>query len=161
MDMGRIGAFLIGLIIGGVIAAVTFWLAMPGMMLHVSQSRMSFDDTVAEIASRAVAAGWQVPKIYDLQNSLINAGKTDMTRLKVVSLCQPDHAYAILSDDANKAVSAMMPCRVGVYETADGSVRIAQMNVGLMSKMFGGTIQEVMGKVSEEEKAILENIVMH
>lgn len=159
--MGKIGTFVVGLVVGGIIAGATIWLAMPGMMLHVSQSSLSFDDTVSTIESRAVAAGWQVPKIYDLQTSLINAGKSDMTRLKVISLCQPDHAYAILSDDANKAVSAMMPCRIGVYETADGSVRIAQMNIGLMSKIFGGTIQEVMGKVSEEEADILGDIIAH
>jgi len=31
--------------------------------------------------------------------------------------------------------------------------------MGLMSKMFGGTIAEVMGRVAEEEKEMLRDIV--
>lgn len=159
--MGKIGTFVVGVIVGGVIAAATFWLAMPNMMLHVSTSLMPFEQTVTTIESNAVAAGWQVPKIYNLQESLLKAGKGDIKQLKVVSLCQPEHAYNILSDDANKAVSAMMPCRIGVFEMQDGSVRIAQVNMGMMAKMFGGKIQEVMGEVSKEEAEILGNIIAY
>ncbi|MBD3401857.1 DUF302 domain-containing protein [candidate division GN15 bacterium] len=159
--MGKIGTFIIGLLIGGVIAAGTFWLAMPGMMLHVSESRLSFDETVTAIESKATANGWQVPKVYDIQASLIKAGKSDMTRLTVISLCQPDHAYDILSEEPNRSVSAMMPCRIGVFEGDDGTVYVSQLNMGMMAKMFGGTIQDVMGQVSIEEKEMLEDIIAH
>ena len=46
-----------------------------------------------------------------------------------------------------------MPCRIGVYETKDGKVHIAEMDIGLMSKMFGGTIVKVMAKVAQEEES--------
>ncbi len=52
-----------------------------------------------------------------------------------------------------------MPCRFGVYETKDGQVYISGMNIGLMSKMFGGIIEEVMGRVTEEEKEMLKDII--
>ena len=157
--MSTIVIFVVGLLVGLVVAAVLVWMIMPSMMIHVTKSRFSVDKTVEAVQAAAEGQGWQVPKVYDLQESLQTAGKTDMTALKVISMCQPDHAYSILSDDKNKKVTAMMPCRIGVYEDSAGTVYVSQMNIGLMSKMFGGTIAEVMGKVAEEEERMLSGIL--
>jgi uncharacterized protein (DUF302 family) len=83
----------------------------------------------------------------------------DIRRAKVISICQPDHAYKILSDDPSRIVTAIMPCRIGIFEVEDGSVYVTKLNTGLVSKMFGGRIESVMGEVSVEEKAILRGIV--
>ena len=99
-----------------------------------------------------------VPKIYDMQYNLQTAGHADMTRMKVVSLCHPDYAYNILNDDVNKKVASMMPCRIGVFEAADGKVYITRMNMGLLSRMFGGKIEDVMTRVQTEEDLILADI---
>ena len=53
-----------------------------------------------------------------------------------------------------------MPCRIGVYETQSGKVMISGMNMGLMSKMFGGNIAKVMGGVAEEEDEMLDQVVV-
>ena len=149
------GGFIAGVIIAGII----FWSIMPSLMLNVHKSKLGFEETVSTINENALNSGWMVPKIYNIQKSLVNAGHSDMTRLKIISLCQPDHAYNILKDDDNKKVSAIMPCRIGVYEGNDGEVYIAEMNMGLMSKIFGGTIAEVMGKVAEEESKFVEELI--
>ena len=157
--MNRVVIFIIGLMVGILATAMIGRSAMPTMMLEVRESNLSFEETVAAIEKSAVENGWQVPKIYDMKQSLVKAGYDNMTNLQVLSMCQPDHAYRILSEDENKMVSAMMPCRIGVFEDKDGRVLITQMNVGLMSKMFGGTIEEVMSRVASEEEKILENII--
>ncbi len=155
----RIPSFLVGLIFGAALTGVAVWQLMPSMMLTDHASRLGFDETVAAIGKAAVDRGWKVPKVYDIQKSLRDAGH-DMTRVKILSICQPTHAHRILEDDANKKVTAIMPCRIGVYETADGTVRIAEMNIGLMSRMFGGVIEEVMGEVAEQEKEMLASIIV-
>jgi len=38
-----------------------------------------------------------------------------------------------------------MPCTLAVYEADDGKVYISKMNTGLMGKLFGGTVAEVVG----------------
>ena len=157
--MNRVVVFVIGLMVGIMATAMIGRSAMPAMMLEVRESRLTFEETVAAIEKSAADNGWQVPKIYDMRQSLVKAGYENMTNLRVLSMCQPDHAYRILSEDENKMVSAMMPCRIGVFEDKDGRVLITQMNVGLMSKMFGGTIEEVMSRVASEEEKILENII--
>ena len=150
-----------GIIIGAVVAFGFGWNQMPHMMLTTHSSTMSFDQTVSAIQEAAESGGWKVSKVYDIRKSLTEAGQGDISNVKVLSVCKPEYAYEILSDDANKDVTAMMPCRIAVYETTDGGVYVVQMNVGLMSKMFGGTIQEVMTRVSAEEREMLEGIVKY
>ena len=84
-----------------------------------------------------------------------------MTPVKILSVCQPDDAHKILSEDENKMVTAIMPCRIGVYQTGDGKTYVSTMNIGLMSKMFGGTIAEVMGGVAAKEQQIMQPIYIN
>jgi hypothetical protein len=53
-----------------------------------------------------------------------------------------------------------MPCSIGVYEGDDGRVYVAKMNTGLMGKMFGGNVAQVMGgAVAEDEAKILARCI--
>lgn len=58
-------------------------------------------------------------------------------------------------------VSVMMPCSIAVYQKNDGKTYVSTMNNGLMGKMFGGVVAEVMGGpvAANEEKfmAFLNN----
>jgi len=154
----HISFFIGGLVLGIALTAFIVTFSMPRMMLTVHRSKLGFEETVSKIEQLAIDKGWKVPKIYDIQKSLMAAGHADMQRLKIISICQPDHAYEILKDDGRKKVSAIMPCRLGIYETKDGKVYISGMNLGLMSKMFGGVIEKVMANVADEEKEMLESI---
>jgi uncharacterized protein (DUF302 family) len=148
----------IGFIVGILALGIALWKLAPGMMLLTHESKLPFDETVATLVAHTEAADWQVPKIYDLQKSLGKDGYK-ISPLKVVSICNPHHAAQVLEDDHDKAISAMMPCRLGVYQTRDGKVYIAAMNTGLMSKMFGPKIAKVMAAVVADEAAILKEII--
>jgi len=154
----HLAAFIGGLVIGIAITAFLVTFSMPKMMIKVHKSSLSFEETVSSIEQGFKAAGWKVPKIYNLQKSLTDAGQGDVGQVNVLSVCAPEHAYEILKADNRKKVTAMMPCRIGVFEDNKGNVYISEMNVGLMSKMFGGVIEKTMGKVASEEKEILEKI---
>ena len=151
--------FVGGFLLGAIITAVVFWSVMPGMMLNINESKLGFEETVAEIEKSAIESGWMVPKIYNIQASLQKAGFNEMTKLKILSICQPTHAFNILNNDDDKKISAIMPCRISVYEDTNGNVFIGGMNNGLMSKMFGGNIAKVMGGVAEEEHNMLKHII--
>ncbi|MGD9297864.1 MAG: DUF302 domain-containing protein [Chromatiales bacterium] len=143
--------FFAGLIIGFLMMGVAVWFLMPAMMINVHKSQYGFEETVTAVET-AVAAqeGWKVAKTFDIQKNIVDAGHTDMTRVKIVTLCNPHYANRILSDDADKVVTTMMPLGIGVYKTSDGSVYMSEMNVGLVGMMFGGTIAEVMGDASKD-----------
>jgi uncharacterized protein (DUF302 family) len=144
-------SLFLGVIIGFLLMGVAVWFAMPPMMINVHKSAQGFDETVTAVEN-AVAAqpGWKVAKVFDIQKNIIDAGHEGMTRVKIVTLCNPHYANRILTEDRDKVVSTMMPLGIGVYETADGSVYMSEMNVGLVGMMFGGTIAEVMGDASAD-----------
>ena len=74
------------------------------------------------------------------------------------SLCKPEHAYGILGNEDLRKVSAMMPCRVAVYEKG-GKTYISMLNAGLFSRFMGREVQEVMSAASTENLEILQPLV--
>ena len=73
----------------------------------------------------------------------------------LVNLCQANHAYSILQEDENKKVSVFMPCTISVYKKADGKTYVGALNAGLLGKMFGGTVAEVMSVVSLDQQGFI------
>ncbi len=151
--------YVFGLITGIILSVLSVWILMPKLMLTIHESKFNVDQTVSKIEKAAKSSGWQVPKVYNIQASLQKAGHKNVLPIKIMSLCQADHAYNILKNDIDKKVTAIMPCRIGVYEDKDGKVFVSGMNMGLMSKMFGGNIAKVMSGVAEEEHRILKDVI--
>lgn len=83
----------------------------------------------------------------------------EVNKVQVFELCHPDHAYKILSRDAERKVTSFMPCRVAIYEHSDKKVYVSRMNSGLMGKMMGGIIADVMTDASTESEAIISEII--
>ena len=79
-------------------------------------------------------------------------------RVKVIDICKADYAVKVLRD--SRHVACLMPCTLAVYETDNGGVSISKMNTGVMGKVFGGTISEIMGdKVTKDIDQILKPII--
>ena len=157
MRNGTLG-FVIGLILGGVLAALSIMNSLPGMMLVSDESAFGFDSTVAVIEERATAAGWKLPKRYRLDQTLAQEGH-QVLPVAVIELCKPEYAAAILQDDGSRAASALMPCRLAVYETAAGGVRVARMNGEAMSRLFSGVMKDAMGKAAADSETLLAGIL--
>lgn len=137
---------LVGVVLGAVLVGAAVWVMMPGMMLKEYRSPLGLEETVTAIKEKAVADGWVVAGVMPLDESVKKNGGGDLPPVRLVNLCQPHHAHAILQEDDNKIVSVMMPCTISVYEKDDGHTYVGAMNAGLLGKMFGGTVARVMGK---------------
>jgi hypothetical protein len=75
-----------------------------------------------------------------------------------MSICNARFAYEILSEDANRGVTAIMPPAIGIYEDKKGQVFTSQLNVGLLGMMFGGTIARVMKLVARDLDTIVSSV---
>jgi uncharacterized protein (DUF302 family) len=148
-----------GVLLGAALCGMLMFLVMPSMMLEVNRSRLGFDETVAQLEKAVVDEGWAHKGTSDITAELSRAGKPIDYRVKVIRLCKPEYANRVLASDP--FVACLMPCAIAVWEQPDGTVKYSKMNTGLMGKMFGGTIAEVMGgAVSEDEHAMLEGIAV-
>jgi len=132
---------------------------MHQMMFKVYRSTLGFDETISAVAEAAPRNGWQIPEIRDLQKEYQEAGLSDPTKVKVIYFCNPQGGYDILKDDSNKSMSVMMPMGVSIYETSEGRVEIAAMNLGMMSGMFSGVVQEVLNNGAANLEKTLQGIV--
>jgi uncharacterized protein (DUF302 family) len=80
-------------------------------------------------------------------------------KASVIELCRPDYAVKLLEQDDTRSITSLMPCRIAVYQKADGSVIVSRMNTGLMSKIFGGLVTEVMAQASADSERIITSVL--
>lgn len=153
-----INGLLLGFVVGAVLMLITVVQFMPGMMIVTRECPLSVDEAVARLESSLDDYGWASPGTLDLTQSMANRGVEFDKQVRVVQMCHPEYAKAILAQE--RYVSSLMPCGIAVWEGDDGKTHISKMNTGLMGNMFGGIIAEIMGnKVSADEHAMLSSLV--
>jgi uncharacterized protein (DUF302 family) len=151
--------FVLGIVVGAVALGAAFYFLAPGLMLTEQKSTYSLDETVKKLEEAAKASGWVVSSVQKLDQSVKKHGGPNVAPVRLVNLCEPQHAGKILGNDDARVVSVMMPCTIAVYEKSDGSVWVGSMNPGLMGKLFGGVISEVMaGPVAEAQDRFLDTV---
>lgn len=150
--------FLAGLFSGMIIIGLFLTIVLPKLMFSVTESKYDFDQT-AEILTESVKSNnWSMPYQYDLQQTMAKHG-FEVKPVRVFSICKPDIAVRILSSDADRHFSAMMPCRIAIYQKADGKTYISRMNAGLFAKLIGGKSSAVMATAGEGSEHILKAVV--
>jgi len=152
----KIGFALLWILVGMVLMGLIVWRVMPSMMLIQHKSSKNFDETVAVIGDAVKKKqGWKILGVNDYQKSIRESGHGEMNRIGSIALCNPRSSSRILADDGNKKVTAFMPIEIGIYEDKSRQVYVSELNVGLLGKMFGGTIAEVMSDVGKDIKDII------
>ena len=123
-----------------------------------SESRFGFTETVEKISAAAVDSGWKITTIHDLQETM-KKNSREVLPVKVIELCNPAHAFNILSEDAYRNVSPMLPCRISVYTKADGKTYLSRMNAPAFAAMIGGKAAETMIRAYDETEIIIRPLV--
>jgi len=136
--------FVGGLAVGIAAAMLTAVVLAPRLMLREQISPYGLAETVERITNNAVAQGWVVSSVMRLDESVKKHGGGEVRPVRLVNLCHARHAARILNDNQAQIVSVMMPCTISVYEKADGRVAVGTMNAGLLGRLFGGVVAEVM-----------------
>ncbi len=150
---------VVGIVGGAVALGVIMVLSMPRMMIVVHESRYdTVEETCDQLKISIEAQGWVCPAIRNISNTIRKDGIDMKEDVRIVELCNARHANDVLV--TNPEVSTLMPCAWGVYKGKDGKVYISTMNMGLMGKVFGGNIAEVMGgEVAENEHEMLKAVI--
>lgn len=150
--------FLAGIFSGFIIIGLLAIYVLPRMMFTVNESRYDFEKTIQAITESTQTNNWKMPHHYDLQQIMANNGFT-VRPVKVFSVCKPDIAVRILGNDQFRLISVLMPCRVSVYEKADGKTYISRINPAIFQRVMGGKAGTIMGEAGEGIEQILKSIV--
>jgi uncharacterized protein (DUF302 family) len=147
---------ILGIILGVILTIIVGWNMMPKLMLAEQVSPYNLTQTIDKIKANATTNDWVVPGVKELHKSIAKHGGGKIPPVILIELCQPHHAFNILQYDDNKKVSVFMPCTVAVYEKSDGKTYIGTLNAGLLGKMFGGVVAEVMQEVAKDQQNFIK-----
>ena len=129
------------------------------MLVKEFISPFDFDKTVKVMAERINGAdGWHVTEIIDQNEEVKNHGGYDIGNFKIIKYCHGGYSAKMLDNDDSKKIGNMMPKTFAVYEKSDGQVFVSTMNGGIMGKLFGGEIEEIIEDVSLEVEGMMRFI---
>lgn len=146
-----------GVIVGMLLMGLMVWLTMPSLMLIKHKTSHNYDEAIAIFSENLQKKqAWRMLSTNDYQAS--TAEFSTLERVCSVNVCNPRYAAKILTDDANRGVTAFMPLAIGIYEDKHGQVTISQLNVGLLGMMFGGVIAEVMKLAGRDLNEVVASV---
>ncbi|GAB4167102.1 MAG: hypothetical protein Fur0039_04520 [Rhodocyclaceae bacterium] len=147
---------LIGFVAGIAAAALLALAMMPRLMFTERASPYGMEETIARIQHNIQANPnhWALSGLRNPARSVAADGG-NVLPVMMVEACSTKYSKPILKDDTVRFLSILMPCKISVYKKQDGKVYIGTMNAGLMGRMFGAMVGEVMGHVAEDQKQFL------
>lgn len=143
-----------GFLAGILVAAVLAWQVGGSLMIQEYPSPFGIEETAARIQANIQAAGWDLSGLRSPSNTIRALGAT-VPNVLLVEACNPDYSKPILKDDNTRILSILMPCTITIYEKEDGKVYIGLMNSGLMGRLFGPMVTEVMAKVAADQQKFI------
>jgi len=150
---------LIGFITGALLTFLVIFLGSPSIIMKESRSKYNFETTLEELRKVVEEKGWKLPCEHDLKATMAKFN-FQVNDVAVLEICNPSYANNILSQDDERIVSSLMPCRIAVYEKSNGLVYISRMNSGLLSKPMNRIIRRTMTAASKDTEVILNRVIM-
>lgn len=148
----------VGALVGVFIFLVVLFAMAPSLMMTESQSKYDFNETVELFQQSVTDAGWGILNVHDMQAVKANLGY-EVLPVKIFDVCSGQYSARILEVDDARIVTPMMPCRISIYEKSDGNTYVGRMNSGLVARLFGGVINDVMQLATAETEELLESII--
>lgn len=149
-----------GLIVGsalGIATTLTFaWSLAGSMMFEERESPFAVEETVARIQHNIEAAGngWELAGLRYPARPVEATGGNALP-VMLIEACSTNYSGPILKNDRVRFLSLLMPCKIGVYKKSDGKTYIGIMNVGLLSRLFGTSVGDIMGQVVKDQESFL------
>lgn len=150
------GKLIAGLIVGVALTVALAWNMASSLMFREVPSPFGLEETVARIQKNIQNAGngWALSGLRDPAKAVQNDGGNVLPVL-MIEACSTKYSKPILKEDSVRFLSILMPCKITVYKKNDGKIYIGLMNAGLMGKLFGPLVGDVMSQVAEDQKKFI------
>ena len=148
-----IAGFIAGMVFFGVLG----WQIGGAFMFNEYESPFGVEETAARIQQNMKSLsgnGWKLSGLRD-PGKAVNFAGSNVLPVLLVEACSTDYSGPLLKDDDTRLLSILMPCTITVFKKQDGKTYIATMNAGLMGKLFGSKVDEIMTKVAADQKVFI------
>ncbi len=122
-------------------------------MLYSRQTDNSFEDVCKKIEIEAKQNKLGVLAVIDLKEKLNSKGVEFEPQCRIIEVCNPVQAKLVLQ--ANMKISAVLPCRISVYQDS-GKVTVATLKPSAVLSLFGNP--EIQPIAQQIEDAIIRII---
>ena len=144
---------VVGFIGGMVFFVIVAWNMAGDMMLREVPSPYSVEETAARIQQNIQSLSGNGWALSGLRNpaAAVAASGTNVPPVLLIEACSTKYSGPILKEGGSRILSILMPCTITVYKKDDGKTYIGLMNSGLMGRMFGPLVGEIMGEVAKDQ----------
>ncbi|MFZ2854355.1 MAG: DUF302 domain-containing protein [Rhodocyclaceae bacterium] len=148
---------IIGSFLAGIVLTVGLgWNSLGSLMFSEQVSPFTVEETTARIQQNIQAAGngWSISGLRNPAKP-IEAEGGNVLPVLLIEACSPIYSGPILKEDRVRFLSLLMPCKISVYKKSDGKVYIGILNAGMIGRLFGPMVGDVMAKVVVDQKKFL------
>jgi uncharacterized protein (DUF302 family) len=146
---------LTGFLVALVLVGVAAWNFAGAMMFNEIESPYGVEETAARIQRNIQETpGWVLSGLRNPTRAVQSTGGNVLPTL-LVETCNTKYSQPLLKDDNTRILSILMPCTITVYKKNDGKTYIGKMNAGLMGKLFGTKVAEIMDGVAADQEKFL------
>lgn len=145
-----------GMLLGVGLTVLVAWKSIGGMMFSEQLSPYSVEETTARIQQNIQAAGngWSISGLRNPAKPVEQEGGNVLPVL-LIEACSTNYSGPILKEDSVRFLSLLMPCKIAVYKKNDGKVYIGILNAGLIGRLFGLLVGDIMEKVVADQQRFL------
>ena len=128
-------------------------------MMQEKQSKLGVNETVEALKKAGEARGWKIAGVFDAQDAMKKAGHKEAKPMKILGMCHPKLAEAVLTAQQKAQMPPSLTCRYSVYESLDGKVFVMRFNTALMAQMSKGEVAAALGNLANEEDAMMAAVM--
>ena len=123
-------------------------------MKYIAESDKSVANAATDLQDAVARNGFGVLHVFDLKQTLAQKGSPIEEECRILEICNPKKARAVLSQDMS--LNMALPCRVSVYEHG-GKTRIGMLSPKAMLASLSDSA-ELAALAEEVETAIKQMI---
>jgi uncharacterized protein (DUF302 family) len=124
-------------------------------MFYIADTPKKFTQAVTDLEEAVTDHGFSVLHTHDIGETLRNKGQTFTENCKILEVCNPQHAAAVLGSDMK--LNMALPCRISVFTengiTKIGLIEPVKMMTGLSEDP---KLAEIALQVQQQTIAMIE-----
>ncbi len=121
-------------------------------MKHIVRSNKTVDQAVADLEEAVQRQKFGVLHSYDLKQTLHNKGVDLENECRILEICNPHKAKAVLDNDMS--MNMALPCRISVY-SEDGITKIGMLSPKSLLAALSDSV-DLLREADEVEEAMLK-----
>jgi len=148
---------IVGVAVGIVSTAIATFLVAGSLMFNEVESPFGVEETAARIQRNIQGLsdkGWNLSGLRSPSKAVAAAG-TNVLPVLLIEACSTTYSGPLLKEDKTRILSILMPCSITVFKKDNGKTYIGTMNAGLLGKLFGSKVAEIMGRIAEDQAVML------